>query len=69
MLKSELERVLQSWSSLNGFVREANEEQCQIIIKEELATKRRRQFILRAHSRLNKVRADRERQELTKNCL
>lgn len=56
--------ALQSWLALNDAIREADEAVCQSLLKEELKGRKRKQFIKRIHSRLNKVRADRERQEL-----
>ncbi len=55
---------LRNWRGLNDELRHANEEECIALLKFELATKRRRQFLRRIHSRLNKLRADRERGEL-----
>lgn len=55
---------LQSWLALNQELREADEDLCRSLLKEERAGRKRRQFLKRIHSRLNKVRADRERQEL-----
>lgn len=55
---------LRSWLALNDALRLANEAACQALLKEELRGRKRRQFIKRIHSRLNKVRADRERLEL-----
>jgi hypothetical protein len=55
---------LQSWLALNQELRGADEGHCRALLKEEQAGRRRRQFLKRIHSRLNKVRADRERQEL-----
>lgn len=55
---------LQTWIGLNDALRTADEDQCQKLLDEELAGRRRKQFLLRIHSRLNKVRADRERGEL-----
>lgn len=56
--------ALQSWLALNDALREANEATCESLLKEELKGRKRKQFIKRIHSRLNKVRADRERAEL-----
>ena len=55
---------LRSWVALNNFIRAADETGCQQLMKEELKGRKRRQFLKRIHSRLNKVRADRERLEL-----
>ena len=57
---------LSSWIALNKAVRRANEETCKELLREELRGLNRIQFMLRIHSRLNKVRADRERLELGK---
>lgn len=56
--------ALLSWLALNDELREADEALCEALLKEELKGRKRRQFIKRIHSRLNKVRADRERVEL-----
>ena len=53
-----------SWIALNDALKEADELECQELIKEEKKGRRRKQFIKRIHSRLNKARADRERVEL-----
>ena len=57
--------VLRTWVALNEALRAADERQCQRLLQEERAGRKRKQFLKRIHSRLNKVRADRERQELT----
>lgn len=64
MKKSVTNPALLSWLALNDAIREADEAACQVLLKEELRGRRRKQFIKRIHSRLNKVRADRERAEL-----
>jgi hypothetical protein len=56
--------ALLSWLALNDELREADEAVCESLLKEELKGRKRKQFIKRIHSRLNKVRADRERLEL-----
>lgn len=58
--------ALATWQSLNEFIVNADEETCQALLAIEKKGKKRKQFLLRVHSRLNKVRADRERKELTK---
>lgn len=64
MKKPVTNPALQSWLALNDFLRGANEATCEGLLKEELKGRKRKQFIKRIHSRLNKVRADRERAEL-----
>lgn len=56
--------VLRTWPALNEALRLADEQLCQRLLKEELQGRKRKMFIKRIHSRLNKVRADRERAEL-----
>lgn len=58
--------ALASWSTLNAAIISADEKTCQKLLEAETKGKGRRMFLLRIHSRLNKVRADRERTELTK---
>lgn len=53
-----------SWRDLNAAMTQADEAACLSLLKEEKRGKRRLQYLLRIHSRLNKVRADRERAEL-----
>jgi hypothetical protein len=50
--------------ALNDKLRGANETECRGLLEEELNGCKRKQFIKRIHSRLNKARADRERIEL-----
>lgn len=59
-----LSEVLSSWINLNSALKGADEDYCNQLLSHERANKRRKQFMLRIHSRLNKVRADRERAEL-----
>lgn len=61
--------ALRSWLALNDALREAGESVCKALLKEELEGRRRKCFIKRIHSRLNKVRADRERAELEAKAL
>lgn len=57
---------MQTWDDLNDAVRDADEGRCKILLEAEKKGKCRKQFLLRIHSRLNKVRADRERSELVR---
>jgi hypothetical protein len=54
---------LQTWLALNQALREAGENDCHQLLKLEQGGRKRKQFLKRIHSRLNKVRADRERAE------
>jgi hypothetical protein len=64
MKKPITNKHLKTWSGLNEYIREADEDACRAILAEELRGRKRGQFVKRIHSRLNKVRADRERAEL-----
>ena len=56
-----------SWLELNAWLKTAKEPQVVKALAEERArTPIRGQFVKRIHSRLNKLRADRERKELTR---
>lgn len=64
MVKPAGSPALLTWTALNDAMREADEALCKQLLNEELKGKKRKQFVLRIHSRLNRVRADRERLEL-----
>jgi uncharacterized protein YbgA (DUF1722 family) len=55
---------LGSWQALVDFVSKADEQTCLELLKREKRGRRRLTHLLRIHSRLNRVRADRERGEL-----
>lgn len=52
------------WTVLNNALRGCDETNAELLLLAELEGKKRAQFLLRIHSRLNKVRADSERAEL-----
>lgn len=56
--------ALKTWVDLNHVIRNASEHTCASLLMIEKAGRKRTRFLLRIHSRLNKVRADREREEL-----
>jgi len=56
--------ALKTWVSLNKLMQGAGEDICQAHLKAELNGRRRKNFVLRIHARLNAVRARRERKEL-----
>jgi hypothetical protein len=64
MKKPVKNEELRTWLALNDALRAADEKDCQRLLKEEKAGRGRKQFLKRIHSRLNKVRADRERKQL-----
>ena len=59
-----VDKVLATWESLNKVVRDANEDVCRVLLKTELEGRRRTQFALRIYSRMNRMRAVRERRDL-----
>lgn len=52
-----------TWASLNAAMQTATEDECKVYLKDEVRAGRKI-FVLRVHSRLNKLRAHRERKEL-----
>lgn len=60
------EPVLKTWIALNNVIRKADEAECLRLLQAERSGRRRQQFMLRIHSRLNRVRRERERREITK---
>ena len=55
---------LSTWRALNDALRGSNEKTCRTLLAKEKRGLNRQRFLLRIHSRINKVRADRERREL-----
>ncbi len=53
-----------TWQELNHLLRGASEELCLKLLQEEKQGRKRERFLLRIHSRLNKLRGRREREEL-----
>ena len=56
--------ILKSWDNLNTYLRNASVSDCERLLKSEANGKNRLSFLRRVHSRLNKVRADNEREKL-----
>ena len=56
--------ALSSWRSLNEYIRTADEQSCRELFEFELSTLKRRKFVQRIHSRLNRVRAAHERETI-----
>lgn len=57
-----MSEALATWVNLNSVIITMGEEECQSLFEEEKKGKHRKMFLLRIHSRMNKLRADRERQ-------
>lgn len=55
---------LKTWNNLNKALMEADEKTCQQLLKEEIGGRNRQTFKKRIHSRINRLRADRERKEI-----
>jgi hypothetical protein len=53
-----------TWRALNDLLRDADEKTCRKLLTKERRGYKRKRFIARIFSRLNKARADRERKEL-----
>jgi len=57
--------VLRTWNGLNEHLRDADEAECMRLLKlEQKGPRKSKTILLRIHSRLNIVRAHREREEL-----
>jgi len=67
-LKKQSEDPLATWINLNDALRQADEKTCVQLMIDEQQGRRRKMFLLRIHSRLNLVRAQRERQALLRSA-
>lgn len=57
--------VLSTWKDINKWVITATEDQVKAALSHELGGSRvRKMYVLRLHSRMNKLRAARERKEI-----
>lgn len=65
MNEKTLQGLLLNWSGLNKFLRTASEADVAKMLEAEKKGRRRRTHLLRLHGTLNKLRAQREREELT----
>ena len=63
-LDDSLRFALKTWRSMNSYLRDADEETCIKLLEIETSGNGRLRFRKRIHSRLNRVRADRERKEM-----
>jgi hypothetical protein len=59
---------LASWIELNAALMDGDLQLAERLLKEEQANKKRKQFMLRIHSRINKLRAEAEREALRKGA-
>lgn len=65
-MTTSFETALDTWANLNDYVMNANttEQQLELLLQTELNGKKRKMFVARIHSRMNKLRAHRERKAL-----
>lgn len=66
MNRQVLDPALRTWVALNAAMRICTEEYALKLLHLERTGRRRKQFLLRIHSRINFIRAQRERLELKK---
>lgn len=60
--------VLRTWNGLNAALRSCTEAYARRLLQLEQTGRRRKLFLLRIHSRLNYIRAQRERRSLVKRA-
>lgn len=60
----EPQDLLQAWGTLNKEMQKITEEGCAELLKREKKGRRRLSFLLRIYGRFNKLRTQRERNEL-----
>ncbi len=61
---------LDTWTGLNAAIMTMEEDECHSLLdRERYAGRRRLQFMLRIHSRINLLRARRERAELAAEAI
>lgn len=53
-----------TWHELCEYITTATEEEAETVLRQELDNGARRRHLLRIYSRVNRIRADRERKEL-----
>lgn len=62
--KSTGSPALDSWNGLNEILMDITEKECITLLKVEQKNLNRPTFVKRIHSRINRMRAERERAEL-----
>lgn len=65
-MPEKLTDCLATWAALNAALRTMNERDAVYLLEWEKQTRRDTKVLLRIHSRLNKLRAEREREEILK---
>jgi hypothetical protein len=56
--------ALKDWTALNAFLRGCSLDEAVRLLRLESAARRRTRFLLRIHSRMNRLRAAKERQAI-----
>jgi hypothetical protein len=64
VLPAHIRTAVSTWKGLNRAVLTLDEKELEQLFKFEKTVGRRYRYLLRIHGRLNKVRADREREEI-----
>lgn len=64
--KAKQSPELDSWNGLNEAIMSSDIKMAERLLDEEKKGRKRKQFMLRLHSRINKLRADREREDIIK---
>lgn len=62
--RASVKDALANWSACNEYLRDCSEQEAQKLLAAERSGKGRVQYLLRAHARMNRLRAQRERAEL-----
>lgn len=58
--------LLENWNALNGAIMSLAEEAVALLLAHEQKNRNRLTFTLRLHSRLNRLRRERERREIAR---
>lgn len=64
IVKPKATEVLRTWHTLNAVLTSMDEEECRHLLAMEQRHQGRTRFLRRIHSRINRVRAQRERREI-----
>ena len=64
MKKLSAHPALQTWRTLNDYIMASSLDECRELLQLELEGRCRKQFVLRIHHRINKLRLAKERDEL-----
>jgi hypothetical protein len=68
MTKHADNSALETWITLNAVIKDLGEQECLRLLDVERCGRNRPTFVLRLHSRLNRLRRARERAQLTRGA-